>query len=200
MIENNTKTEKNQNKNRVEDEVQSKSTVDLSRRRLAKAGLIVLPVLSTLPGKPAMATYAKNNCTVSGNLSGNMSHNVNNTDPCDGLTGGKSVSYWAALDPDSGWPAGYGRTSKFHDFFGGNHQQKPNGNSFRLRRVLKNNGNIDAFSLDAEAAAALLNAETYTDYGYTPIEVVDMYNLYRDSSPADQQALKQAFKYLNDKG
>ena len=73
----------------------NKSVVDLSRRRFAKAGLIAAPILSTLPGKSAFASSANiaNNCTVSGNLSGNLSKDTT-TDPCEFGYKGRTPGYW----------------------------------------------------------------------------------------------------------
>jgi len=52
----------------------NKPKVDLSRRRVAKLGLLSVPIFSTIPGKSALA----GNCTtLSGMLSGNLSsHNT----------------------------------------------------------------------------------------------------------------------------
>lgn len=199
------------------------NTVDLSRRRLAKAGLIAAPILSTLHGKPAMATYAKNNCTVSGNLSGNMSDNANNDDPCDNYLGGKTPGYWGQhpnkwancglmnqYEPgtcmDGGKNKGGGGSgcqnydgdgTKFHDYFGGARQYDGDGNSYSMMQVIHETGNIDTYQLDAHTVAALLNAECYgaAIYGYSPDDVINMYNMYHDTHPIE---LKQAFQYLNE--
>jgi len=196
----------------------SKTAVDLSRRRLAKAGLIVAPILSTLPGKPAMANYVKNNCTVSGNLSGNMSHNVGDTDPCDSYVGGKTPGYWGQRPQD--WPLSFspgaclssphpvtGLTTpgcqdyddtgtKFHPYFGGVRQMSGM-TSRTMMQAIHLTGNEDTYQLDAHTVAALLNAETWGQaiYGYSPTEVVDLYNQYHFIDPV---ALRDTFKYLNE--
>lgn len=189
----------------------NKPTVDLSRRRLAKLGLIASPILSTLPGKPAMAMlYSKNNCTVSGNMSGNMSENVTN-DPCASVmySGGHSAAYWTAAD----WSGtNYNQNDKFNTagnvagVFEGNTETYVNGNnngtlkSFTLMEVVNGDGSslntVDLHQLNIEAVAALLNAGIYSDYGYTQQEVITLYEHYYLSQTKD---LMLTFQYLNSK-
>jgi len=84
------------------------STVDLSRRRLTKAGLIAAPILSTLPGKSALA----GNCTsLSGIMSGNLSSQDGQNEPCDDTpesSYGRSPGYWRTVCNNShSFPLGY---------------------------------------------------------------------------------------------
>lgn len=224
-----------------------KPTIDLSRRRVAKLGLLSAPIMSTLSGKPAMALYAKNNCTVSGNISGNMSDNAHSVDPCENYLGGKTPGYWkqhpekwdkcgelnlyqpgtcytettdeeGSTDPDSSKKQKTGKGggmdsfasgcqiynddgTKFHDFFGGQRQEffDETDNmfkSFTMMQTLHQQGNQDHYKLDAHTIAALLNAECYGRdvYGYSPDEVIALYNEFHLSHPQD---LKLAFQYLN---
>ncbi|MDH5691496.1 MAG: hypothetical protein OEZ47_00170 [Gammaproteobacteria bacterium] len=60
--------------------------VDQSRRRLTKSALVLAPVVLTLANKPAWA----GKCTLSGQLSGNLSHHGD--EPCGGE--GCSTSFW----------------------------------------------------------------------------------------------------------
>jgi hypothetical protein len=78
---------------------QAPTPVDASRRRFAKAGAATPVVLGSLLSKPALATQPYN-CTISGQMSGNMSTRPGMVD-CKTL--GKSPGYWKNA---STWPAG----------------------------------------------------------------------------------------------
>lgn len=73
--------------------------VSASRRRFAKAGAAAPVVLGSLLSKPALATQPYN-CTISGQMSGNMSPRPGKVD-CKTL--GKSPGYWKNA---STWPPG----------------------------------------------------------------------------------------------
>lgn len=75
------------------------SKLGTSRRHFARAGAAAPVVLGSLLSKPALATQPYN-CTVSGQLSGNMSVRPGKVD-CKTL--GKSPGYWKNAD---NWPAG----------------------------------------------------------------------------------------------
>ncbi|MDH5691494.1 MAG: hypothetical protein OEZ47_00160 [Gammaproteobacteria bacterium] len=66
---------------------QATEKVDLSKRRFAKSSLLAAPVVMTLANKPAWA----NKCTLSGQLSGNLSHQ-DEDEKCGGE--GCSPGYW----------------------------------------------------------------------------------------------------------
>ncbi|MDP2834205.1 MAG: hypothetical protein Q8Q28_13105 [Pseudomonadota bacterium] len=74
------------------------NTPDLSRRRLAAGGLVVL---SSLLAKPVLGA-APYRCTISGQLSGNTSSHGNEP-PCTAL--GLSPGYWK--NHPASWPSGY---------------------------------------------------------------------------------------------
>ncbi len=74
------------------------NTPDLSRRRLAAGGLVVL---SSLLAKPVLGA-APYRCTISGQLSGNTSSHGNEP-PCTAL--GLSPGYWK--NHPEAWPSGY---------------------------------------------------------------------------------------------
>ncbi|MDX1811629.1 MAG: hypothetical protein R3240_06750 [Gammaproteobacteria bacterium] len=94
-----------------------KSGVDLSRRKLAKAALIGTPLIMSAGSKPAFATFARNNCTTSGNISGNMSNNTNTVDTCEVYERvGKSPGYYKTQCQDR-WPAAYGEFNFYHKNF-----------------------------------------------------------------------------------
>jgi len=81
--------DKNIKDNNVKD-----TSVDLSKRRLAKVGLLAPTVVASVSGKSAFASVGTtNNCTVSGNLSGNMSRDVT-ADPCKASYSGHTPGFW----------------------------------------------------------------------------------------------------------
>ena len=67
---------------------ESEAAVDQSKRKFAKTGLLAAPAILTLANKPAWAGYR---CTLSGQLSGNLSHPDAN-EVCGGE--GCSPGYW----------------------------------------------------------------------------------------------------------
>jgi len=71
---------------------------DVIRRRLAKAGLAAPVVLATLASKPVLGA-APHNCTISGQVSGNVSTHMQGT--CSTL--GQAPSYYAN-QPPANWP------------------------------------------------------------------------------------------------
>jgi len=70
------------------------SPIDLSKRRLGKAGFLATAVVSSVSGKSAFAAVGTtNNCTVSGNLSGNLSRDPSQ-DPCEIKYSGHTPGFW----------------------------------------------------------------------------------------------------------
>jgi len=67
--------------------------VDATRRRLSQASLVAPIVLATLASKNALGA-APHNCTISGKLSGNLSHH-GGLEPC---AIGRSPGYWKHPD------------------------------------------------------------------------------------------------------
>lgn len=169
--------------------INNKTKIDLSRRRLAKVGLLTVPALAVLPGKPAMALYEKNNCTVSGNLSGNMSDNANDS-YCEDkkINIGHPPSYWATL---THWPVVFPalplRTDTFYSVFNA-------GTSDTLNDVLLS---VFPNDLDAQAVAAYLSSLTVTGYGMTPAEVISSYATYGAGTAHEQERLLYTYQYLN---
>jgi len=78
--------------NSIDKNKKKSSNIDITKRRFGKAALLVTPVVSSLSGKSAFASGARNNCTVSGNLSGNLSHA--DEDPCDFQYKGHTPGFW----------------------------------------------------------------------------------------------------------
>lgn len=88
--------------------------VDLSRRRLAKGGLAAPIVLATLASKNALA--APYHCTISGQLSGNVSPRGDAGESCDL---GPSVSELTDVN-STAWGT-VNKTALFKDIFNGSH-------------------------------------------------------------------------------
>jgi hypothetical protein len=81
---------------------QGKPAVNAGRRRFARAGAAAPVVLGTLASQPVLATGGTKppyHCTISGQMSGNLSRAPDSTD-CK--TVGRSPGYWKNHD----WPAG----------------------------------------------------------------------------------------------
>lgn len=192
----------------------AKDGVNQSRRKFARAGLIATPVIYTLSTKSALA---RNACTVSGQLSGNMSQNPN-TDPCD-QTGyqGLTPGYWGTHPKD--W-SNYGfACGSCTDGTSGPHctynSYKTDGTKFHnhdfrgftgsiygtysMMEVIQFGGTDDHYQLGAHTCAALLNAHKFgkTGYGLSVDEVYTMWSTYYLTNPVE---LKEAFQYLNEKG
>lgn len=145
------------------------------RRKIVRAGLVATPFLVALPGRSAMAG---NNCTVSGNLSGNLSTNVGNDDICLTYGTGISVDAW---NNSTNFPLDM--SLQFSDVFGGF-------NAMTLHDVLLEG----ELSLDAQALAAVLNAMTISLPPMQVVEIVDAYNEYVDINP---EVLMTTFLYIN---
>lgn len=82
---------------------QRPESVNASRRRFTRAGAASGAVLGTLVSKPVLATTLTKppyQCTISGQLSGNLSHPKDGTD-CHSL--GRSPGYWKM---HTSWPGG----------------------------------------------------------------------------------------------
>ncbi len=77
---------------------------DLSRRKLAKAGLIAVPVLATLASRPALAQ--RNFCTISGWGSVHPSGRPEDL-YCEGRSPGYWKTYWSSTTPDDWGAAGF---------------------------------------------------------------------------------------------
>lgn len=79
----------------------SRPKINEQRRRLAKGGLAAPVVLGTLLSRPVLGA-APHNCTISGQLSGNVSTHGT---PVDCKTLGRSPGYWKQPQKASEWPA-----------------------------------------------------------------------------------------------
>ncbi len=176
---------------------------DESRRRFTKAGAAASGVILTLASRPVLA----NQCTISGMMSGNTSspHQVR----CEGCTPG----FWTNPVGVTRWPAPYtpgtckqhagnGQCkewkkdgTKFHSMYGGPF----GGNIFgdkTMMEVMLLSGTGDPYQMGAHACAALLNALTLQNYGYSASDIISMWNTYHMTQP---QQMKNTFQMLNER-
>ena len=193
--------------------------INHGRRALARAVLVGTPVILTLASKPSLAAI-NNQCTVSGQLSGNMSA-AHGGGPCETTTyKGLTPGYWGQHPLDWKYCAYSGTElnpgsctngsmvgghcdknsymddgTKFHKFFYGSLF-----GTQTLMQVIQAGGTSDTYQLGAHSAAALLNACYFkkAGYGYSDIEVIALFQQYAYSTHAVE--LKMAFEYLNQKG
>ena len=167
-------------------EQEDKSTVDLSRRRLTKVGLIAAPILTTLPGKSALA----GNCTtLSGMLSGNMSAQDGINEPCDGEIDhnhGLSPGYWRTVCNNKHvFPLPYTITKKCTDLgnlSGHTTMHVPSGLSdytiFECLWLQNKQTNVpwELCNLTRHSIAGLFNSIEFDDYFLSTEQLIEIYN------------------------
>ncbi len=187
------------------------------RRRLLKGALGTAPLVLSLKARPALGAAQ---CTISGLLSGNLS---GPQATCEGCTPG----YWknhpdswpAPYDPGTCTPSAgvscndpgdWSGGSRFGDVFGtaglSHFSLSPatlaaiggNIHNLTLMQVLWLTGSEDPFRLGAHAVAALLNAaHGGVSFGYTPGEIIDLFNA---GYATDPEGTKAGFQLLNEQG
>jgi len=185
----------------------NKQKINQSRRKFARAGLIGVPAFLTLTSKPVLAV---NECTFSGNLSGNMS-DARVNDPCDNLTG-FSPLHWLTEITSARWT---NALPIFVGLIGGGSKQVTPDTKFADIDLFANpnTANIDANTslalvlslsqsaddaerLAAQATAALLNAATDPNYVYSTAEILTLYN-DNYANPYNAGILLESFENLN---
>lgn len=172
--------------------------IDQSRRKLNGAALGVAAVF-TLASRPVWA----NQCTISGMASGNLSRPGGT--PCEGCTPGywkqeQHFHAWSGFKPvDIKDLAGHivEKADTFNAVFGVD-EYKKNGTAYTLLEVLHLKGHEDPIhsELGAHAVAALLNAASSTNYGYTSGEIITLFR----NNKSKPEALKNALDDLNNRG
>ncbi|MDP2432186.1 MAG: hypothetical protein Q8O33_09155 [Pseudomonadota bacterium] len=152
------------------------NTPDLSRRRLAAGGLVVL---SSLLAKPVLGATPYM-CTISGQLSGNTSSHGNEP-PCTTL--GLSPGYWK--NHPASWPSGYiaGDIKKAADSFGSS--------PTTLFRATSCNGQTLADAYRSQNGRLAHPAGTDFYYG-TPMSLLQVLNLNGGANDPPYPALGRA--------
>jgi hypothetical protein len=162
------------------DEQKQQSTqqpIDATRRRLTQVGLAAPVVLATLASKNVLAS-APYNCTVSGQLSGNMSSHGTPVS-CSSL--GVSPGCWksphvrgtAPAYSDTRWPSPYKPSTPFTTAF----SSYPSG--FNNKTMLEglNTGGGGSIALARAAIGSLLNSLKFApDYPLSPSQVQALFN------------------------
>ena len=162
-----------------------------TRRRLIKQAALAAPALFTVSGKPALAATQ---CTISGQLSGNLSGPQVSCEGC-------SPGYWKQTQNFGNWIAPYSPVdpkTKWTDVF----PPFPGMPSdLTLIDALCLSGDIHK-NLAKQAVAALLNgayarANPGFNFGYTDGEVVDLYEQYYMTDP---DLLLNSLDMINNQG
>jgi len=186
----------------------SKQKINQSRRKFTRAGLIGVPAVLTLTSKPVLAV---NECTFSGNLSGNMSDARINNDPCDNLSGFSPVHWlneitttsWSTDSPIFVGLIGGGEmpitpdTLFAHmDLFADPNTLNIDATTVFSLTLALSQSSLEAERLAAQVVTALLNGATDPNYVYSTLEVVTLYNTYYDDMD-NAAILLEAFEKLN---
>ncbi len=185
------------NTNGVKNSDTTPVSINQGRRALARAVMVGAPVILTLASKPSLAAI-NNPCSVSGQLSGNMS--AAGSKSCENPNyKGLTPEYWGQRPSE--WKNCFYLTSeikpgtKFHPTFYGNMFGTEN-----MLKVIQDFGKDDRYLLGAHTVAALLNSCRFgkAGYGYSSDEVVALFKAYAYGNHAVE--LRLAFEYLNGKG
>ncbi|MDT8383076.1 MAG: hypothetical protein RRB22_01530 [Gammaproteobacteria bacterium] len=139
---------------------------DTGKRRLLKGLMATAPVVMAVSSKPALANF----CTVSGFLSGNLSHH-----DAGQRCGGKSPGYWKNNYDRHYDPEAF-KQVKFRQEFGvlWYGSGGPWDADISFLTILNFEGNEDAYKFGFHAVAAYLNAVNISGYGLTPNDVAEM--------------------------
>ena len=159
-------------------------TINESKRRFTKAALLASPILTTLPGKSALA----GNCTsLSGMLSGNLSAPDGNFEPCNDKINhifGLSPGYWRTVcTNDHQFPFPY-QTRDFLQYF------SAEGETLQVPVELQDYTILEAFwlkntqvsvsqgeiNLTRHVIAAVFSAVTSTEYFIGAKQLIQIYN------------------------
>lgn len=174
-------------------EAPQNDAINPGRRKLAGAALGAGAVF-TLASRPVWA----NQCTISGMASGNLSAPKV---ACNGCTPG----YWKQPQHFFAWSgfrpvdvSALEKADTFNAVFGVFDYKKSDGTAYTLLEVLHLNGNSDPIfpKLGAHAVAALLNAASSINYGYTSGEIITLFT----NNKRTPDVLKDALDDLNNRG
>ena len=170
-------TDKEQNKSEVHQEPISKDITGMNsrgkdRRRFIKRAIVAAPFILTVASRPVWAA----NCTMSGQLSGNLS---DAGEPCGGE--GCSAAYWEA-NTDK-WHYEFQPGCVFDSVFGTDVFGTDS-----LEDVISKNGENGVKMLGREAVAALLNSSTRVSFEYMVCDLI--YDVRIEFKTGDSQSFK----------
>jgi hypothetical protein len=182
-------TDKEQNRSEVNQEPISKDITGMNsrgkdRRRFIKRAIVAAPFILTVASRPVWAA----NCTLSGQLSGNLS---DAGDPCGGE--GCSADYW--VDHTDMWHYEFQPGCVFDSVFGTNVF-----GTDTLGDVISKNGENGVKRLGREAVAALQNSATRVSFEYMVCDLI--YDVRKEFETGDNQSNKsfaESLQGLNDR-
>ncbi len=188
-------TDKEQNRSEVHQEPTSKDITGMNsrgkdRRRFIKRAIIAAPFILTVASRPVWAC----NCTMSGQLSGNLS------DP-DGTCGGEGCSWVYWRDNTGMWHYEFQPGCVFDSVF---EMSTTVFGTYTLSQVIsKETHGVPAWKRDlgCQAVAALQNAATRVSYDYMVCDLIYDVRTAFDSGDKDTIVeLKNVLRYLNNQG
>lgn len=182
-------TDKEQNRSEVNQEPISKDITGMNsrgkdRRRFIKRAIVAAPFILTVASRPVLAA----NCTMSGQLSGNLS---DAGDPCGGE--GCSVEFWK--NNLGKWHYDFKDHLLFKDVFGTDVF-----GTDTLGDVISKNGENGVKRLGREAVAALQNSATRVSFEYMVCDLI--YDVRKEFETGDNQSNKsfaESLQGLNDR-
>lgn len=148
------------------------------RRRRMLVGGASTAVLVTLAGRPAWGSSCTPSALASANASGRHDYST---------CAGKSAGYWKDVQR---WPGSVNPKDRFHLFFGGNRF-----GDLTLGEVINlpggpSSGYRNFHEIGLHTVGAFVNAHAFRlgslqgDFGYTPQQIVDIYNFYSAAEAA----------------
>jgi len=169
-------TDKEQNRSEVNQEPISKDITGMNsrgkdRRRFIKRAIVAAPFILTVASRPVWAA----NCTMSGQLSGNIS-GAAGEECCGGE--GCSVEFWEGNYGN--WHYAYQHSCVFDSVFGTNVF-----GTDTLGDVISKNGENGVKRLGREAVAALQNSATRVSYEYMVCDLLYDVRTALDSGDKD---------------
>lgn len=194
----------------MNDSVSKSSTgqPDALRRRLAKSGLAAPVILATLASKPVLATAVPWNCTISGQLSGNMSGHEGET--CTALGDSQIVLAGQYAEPakkDLVLINVFPGLTNYFFFDGTNLSSSSAGNSAAtIAKILSQSAPVGLVYAQ-KAVVLLLNAKHSTDaslnYPLTEYQARQLYEaaatnaVFHDTDPDPSWSPSQVQQYID---
>jgi hypothetical protein len=167
------------------------------RRQFIKKTIVTVPVILTVTSQPVWAWTRCRRCTISGQLSGNLS-GPQDEDCGEGCTPG----YWK--NHRKAWCAtGYEREDIYNHVFGVSALYNSDGSEMNLGTVIGHHGAMSSdMRLGQQAVAALLNAaHPGVDFIYTKAQVISyVQQVYCAQAQLNIELVKDNFDYLNNQG
>ncbi len=162
--------------NEIEQKDDAENNTSITRRRFTQASMVA-PVVMSLASRPVLGQV--NQCTTSGLESGN--HSGVAEVQCEGCSPGywkqsQHVNSWVIYSPTDIFSTVFGITDTNHIYAGLTLLQV-------LQKVRKDSANLGFQTVAALLNAAALGPGTAREtFGYTPFQVIELYNNFSVSS------------------